>query len=218
MTINGACSRHAQKSKRVVAIIFVMVSILARVALVFVVSLDVAVTSHLVAVDLTINSLQNTGDCVGGNVGLTDTSVQVQYREFTNSSSGSGQSDWMALVSIPINGSQNSISVMENMTLANSVFGVQFRLLQMEHGGGECNCWNVTKVQGRVNISASLLNNHCLVRYCGGSASDARGVITEALYFGLNSRRRCPTRSASTLISNKGPAIKENCSTITPRL
>ena len=193
-----------------------MASILARVALVFVVSLDVAVSSHLVAVNLTINSLQNTEDCVGGNVGLTDTSVQVQYREFTNSSSG--QSDWMTLVSIPINGSQNSISVMENMTLANSVFGVQFRLLQMEHGGGECNCWEVMQVQGRVNNSASLLNNHCLVRYCGGSASDARGVITEALYFGLNSGRRCPTNSDSTLISNKGPAITENCSTITPRL
>ena len=183
-------------------------------ALVFVVSLDVVVSSHLVAVDVTINSLQNTGDCVGGNVGLTDTSVQVQYREFTTSSS-SGQSDWKTLVSIPINGSQNIISVMENMTLADSVFGVQFRLLQLEHGGGKCNCWDV---QGRVNNSTSLLNNHCLVRYCGGSASDARGVITEALYFGLNSGRRCPTNSNSTLISNKGPAITENCSTITPRL
>ena len=183
----------------------------------FVVSLDVVVSSHLVAVDMTINSLQNTGDCVGGNVGLTDTSVQVQYREFTTSSS-SGESDWMTLVSIPINGSQNIISVMENMTLADSVFGVQFRLLQLEHGGGECNCWEVMQVQGRVNNSTSLLNNHCLVRYCGGSGSDARGVITEVLYFGLNSGRRCPTKSDSTLISNKGPAITENCSTITPRL
>ena len=186
-------------------------------ALVFVVSLDVVVSSHLVAVDVTINSLQNTGDCVGGNVGLTDTSVQVQYREFTTSDSGSGQSDWMTLVSIPINGSQN-ISVMENMTLADSVFGVQFRLLQLEHGGGECNCWEVMQVQGRVNNSASLLNNHCLVRYCGGSASDARGVITEALYFNGSSDNRCPGDSNSTLISNKGPAITENCSTITPRL
>ena len=196
-------------------IIVVMASIL---ALVFVVSLDVVVSSHLVAVDMTINSLQNTGDCVGGNVGLTDTSVQVQYREFTrNDTSGSGQSDWMTLVSIPINGSQN-ISVMENMTLADSVFGVQFRLLQLEHGGGECNCWEVIQVQGRVNNSASLLTNYCLVTYCGGSASDARGVITDALYFGLNSGRRCPTNSASTLISSKGPAITENCSIITPRL
>ena len=184
---------------------------------VFVVSLDVVVSSHLVAVDLTINSLQNTGDCVGGNAGLTDTSVQVQYREFTTSSS-SGQSDWMTLVSIPINGSQNIKSVMENITLADSVFGVQFRLLQLEHGGGECNCWEVMQVQGRVNNSASLLTNHCLVGYCGGSGSDARGVITEALYFGLNSGRRCPSNSASTLISNKGPAITEDCSTITPRL
>ena len=41
---------------------------------VFVVSLDV---NHLVAVDF---SLQNTKDCVEGNVELTDTSVQAQYR------------------------------------------------------------------------------------------------------------------------------------------
>ena len=176
---------------------------------------DVVVSSHLVAVDLTINSLQNTGDCVGGNVGLTDTSVQVQYGEF---SGGSGESDWMTLVSIPINGSQNNISVMENMTLADSVLGVQFRLLQLEHGGGECNCWEVIQVQGRVNNSASLLNNHCLVRYCGGSGSDARGVITEALYFTGSSDNRCPGDSNSTLISNKGPAITEDCSTVTPRL
>ena len=190
---------------------------LVEVALVFIVSLDVVVSSHLVAVDLTINSLQNTGDCVGGNVGLTDTSVQVQYREITDS--GDGQSDWMTLVSIPINGSQNIISVMEDMTLADSVFGVQFRLLQLEHGGGECNCWDVMQVQGRVNNSASLyFNDSCLVRYCGGSASDARGVITEALYFTGSSDNRCPGNSYSTLISNKGPAITEDCSTITPRL
>ena len=192
---------------------------LVSIVTVFVVSLDVVVSSHLVAVDLTINSLQNTGDCVGGNVGLTDTSVQVQYREFTTSNdSGDGQSDWMTLVSIPINGSQNIKSVMENMTLADSVFGVQFRLLQLEHGGGECNCWEVMQVQGRVNNSTSLLNNHCLVRYCGGSGSDARGVITEVLYFTGSSDNRCPGNSNSTLISNKGPAITENCSTITPRL
>ena len=194
-----------------------MALLLVEVVLMFVVSLDVVVSSHLVAVDLTINSLQNTGDCVGGNVGLTDTSVQVQYREFVTSGSDSGQNEWMTLVSIPINGSQN-ISVMENMTLADSVFGVQFRLLQLEHGGGECNYWEVIQVQGRVNNSASLLNNHCLVRYCGGSASDARGVITEALYFGLNSGSRCPDTTSSTLISNKGPAITEDCSIITPRL
>ena len=51
---------------------------LVSIVTVFVVSLDVVGSSHLVAVDLTTNSLQNTGDCVGGNVGLTDTSVQVQ--------------------------------------------------------------------------------------------------------------------------------------------
>ena len=95
------------------------------------------------------------------------------------------------------------------------MLGMQFRLLQLEHGRGECNCWEVMQVQGRVNNSASLLNNHCLVRYCGGSASDARGVITEALYFGQSSGRRCPDTTSSTLISNKGPAITENCSTIT---
>ena len=192
---------------------------LVSIVTVFVVSLDVVVSSHLVAVDLTINSFQNTGDCVGGNVRLTDTSVQVQYREIATS--GSGESDWTTLVSIPINGSQNIIiSVMENITLVDSVFGVQFRLLQLEHGGGECNCWYVMQVQGRVNNSASLyFNDSCLVRYCGGSASDARRVITEVLYFFTGSSdNRCPGDSNSTLISNKGPAITENCSTITPRL
>ena len=192
------------------------ICVLVSIVTVFVVGLDVVVSSHLVAVDMTINSLQNTGDCVGGNAGLTDTSVQVQYREFLTSGSGSGQSDWMTLILIPIDGSQKIISVMKNMTLADSVFGVQFRLLQLEHGGGECNCWEVTQVQGRVNNSTSLLTNPCLVRYCEGSASDARGVITEVLYLVMNSGRRCP--DSSTLISNKGPAITEDCSTITPRL
>ena len=48
---------------------------------------------------------------------------------------------------------------MENMTLADSVFSVQFsRLL---HGGGECNCWNVMQVATRQvnNNSASLVNS-----------------------------------------------------------
>ena len=35
------------------------------------------------------------------------------------------------------------------------------------------------QVQDGVNNIGSLLTNHCLVRYCGGSASDARGVITK---------------------------------------
>ena len=53
-----------------------------------------------------------------------------------------------------------------------------------------------------MNNSASLFNNHCFVRYCGGSGSDARRVITETLYFGQSSGRRCPDTTMFLFLMN----------------
>ena len=173
------------------------------------VRLGVLVYSQKFTLEVSVTHVPNTGDCVGGNIGLTGTSVQVQYREITDG----GETNWKTIVA-----ESQSMSSMQNMNFNGVALGVQFRVLQLEHGGGVCNCWDLQGTANTSNTTISLLTNPCSVRYCGGSASDARGVITEALYFTGSSGNRCPWNSDSTLISNKGPAITKDCSIITPRM
>ena len=78
---------------------------------------------------LDIVSHSNRDPCNGGDVGLTDTSVQVQYRI-----TGTKVSEWNILDEIdPKIGFNGTLDLSSNES---SVEGVQFRLLQLEHGGG----------------------------------------------------------------------------------
>ena len=160
--------------------------------------------------------------CIGGEeVGLTDTSVQFQYRTISTTSA---IGDWITLAALPVNATSPTTP-----TLHFSVKGMQFRLLQLEHGGGGCNCWRMEAfsfmtisgdacyIKGSQSESRSIGNRG----FCGGTASDARGLISRVLYFnGPNDGEDCPGDSSSTLISNKGPSLPQDmdCSTAIPRM
>ena len=156
--------------------------------------------------------------CIGGNeVGLTNTSVQFQYRTISTTSV---IGDWITLDALPVN---RTSDVTHNLEFDGNVGGVQFRLLQLEHGGGGCNCWDVQS-----SFEASLFNDYCFRaspiedEFCGGNARDVRGIISDVQYFNtltLGVRRDdCPGDSDSELISNKGPPLPQNCSTAIPRM
>ncbi len=74
-----------------------------------------------------------TDACIGGDVGLTNTSVLVQFR--ATSQQRTSESEWRFLAVIDL-----KLGLNESLELPD-MQRVQFRLLQLEHGGGSCNCW-----------------------------------------------------------------------------
>ena len=170
--------------------------------------------------------LQYTGlagfDCVGGSVdGLTNTSVLLQYRVLPDAATTLQQ--WQDLAAFPAG---EDTDALRSLPLSSSVQGVQFRVLQLEHGGGGCNCWYLLSVAVTLDsASAQLLsseNNTCFTTssspaYCDGGAGEARGVVTRVFYFPGNNGTMCGN-DTDTLIPNQGPSLPPNCSMEIPRL
>lgn len=191
------------------------------------------VMGHFVRVDLSIESYTPRANtprarhgCVGGiSAGLTNTSVLLHYRLVGTGLEATSAAGWRFLTKTAVP-QDNDMST--NLTLSTATQGLQFRLLQWEHGGGRCNCW---RVANRWTVSSDSLNRNPVVgnhdycfrtsrnsEFCDGSASDARGGITKAFYFIDTNGNDCPGDSSSTLISNKGSPMIQNCTMITPRM
>ena len=180
-----------------------------------VVQLDLVV-SLVINVSWTVNRESSTLRCIGGRVvGLTNTTVQLQYRTISITSV---IGDWITLDALPVN---ISSAVTHNLNFDSAVGGVQFRTLQLEHGGGGCNCWRQTLLDFNVDGASRSTSNCFRVPtsgpFCAGGAGNARGATRTALYFNMNGED-CPGDSDSTLISNKGPPLPQDCSTTIPRM
>ena len=161
---------------------------------------------------LDIVNHSNSDPCNGGNVGLTDTSIQVQYRIIRTK-----VSEWKTLDEIdPIIGFNGTLDLPSNES---SVESVQFRLLQLEHGGGSCNCWRVEEaVVMRNGSNTDISTDRCFEtstdrNFCDGIASRARGFISRL--YGIDEantgKRMCPNGSDVALIANKGLSLPPNC-------
>ena len=187
------------------------------IIVVYLVCLDHVVASGTVTVNFTLNRVAFS-PCIGEEVGLTNTSIQFQYRTISNSSA---IGDWITKDAIPLLGGGPQTY---HLNFDSTVEGMQFRLLQLEHGGGPCNCWEVQSFA----IAGANITQACYSRgtnsrsinefYCDGIASDARGVISHALYFNDVNGEDCPGDSSSILISNKGHLLPQDCSTAIPRM
>lgn len=152
--------------------------------------------------------------------GLTDTSVLLQYRVMIVDGA---TAEWDDVASIP---SMRETMVMELLTLNSPVQGVQFRLLQLEHGGGGCNCWSLDSMAVTLDNSAGSIageTDTCFTTgtgvgsFCDGGAEQARGLITRVFYFSGISGTRCVGIN-DMLISNQGPSVPPNCFMMIPRL
>ena len=175
-----------------------------------------------VSVELETSTVADSDRCVGGDVGLTNTSVLLQYRTVTLPNSTSA---WRFLAEIsPKENFSRSLEVVPEGV------GVQFRLLQLEHGGGRCNCWRLEILEVVLNngtrISLSFAPPHVCLResdedtyiICGRYANEARGVITRVLTCDGNISNDCPGDSGTTLISSKGPPLQTSCDHVVPRM
>ena len=87
-----------------------------------------------VNISFTVNSY-DAGTCYGGNsAGLGSTNLTLEYR---NNASGF---QWVEIDdNIPIEGDFNTVNIPGSGC-------VVVRLVQKEHGGGNCNCWELTNL------------------------------------------------------------------------
>ena len=116
---------------------------------------------HSVTVQLQYSSPPTSYECFGGDAGLTDTSIMLQYIMVieddavhpSSSEATTTQDEWTTVAALePLNVSLHG-QVSANFSVDSSVEGLQFRLLQLEHGGGSCNCWTLKSM-------AVTLDNH----------------------------------------------------------
>ena len=194
--------------------------------LMVVVFLTSAVTGLSVNVELDLDRESVAGSCLGGEtLGLTNTSVLVEYRllQIATLSANASETAWRFLAEV--NASQGFD---QNLSLDIEVpvdsHGFQLKLLQREHGGGGCNCWRVASL-ALSNCSNGSYSDYGVCRtrrgsngvFCLGRAWQHRGMITTAFYCSELSSYECPEGSTD-LIPLKGSALPLNCDEMSPRM
>ena len=144
---------------------------------------------------LVVSSTSDAEDaCIGGDVGLADTSVLVQYRLFGKSTS---EPSWIDLTDMNPKQGFNGTLGLHQLSISKNQ-SVQLRLLQLEHGGGSCNCWSVEEALitwnhngDNVDIINGTHANCPRIEnlFCDGNASQARGFARSISF--QNSQPTC---------------------------
>ena len=183
--------------------------------------LDTVSLSHEVALNLTIDPVNL--NCIGGGVGLTNTSVLMEYRIVNTISSPASVGEWRYLAAEIIT---RTITIERNAAQIDysAADGFQLRLLQLEHGGGQCNCWRLNSISvdcggDMTDTSTAMCSQQGLniigsdiILFCLDYASRARGMITEVYCSVSNNSEPCPGDS-DTLLPSGGPALPSHCET-----
>lgn len=201
--------------------------------LVLAVFLMSAVTGQLSSVNVGLGlDLQSVaGPCLGGNtLGLTNTSVLVEYRliQINESSPNATASvqEWRFLAEVNASqGFDQHLSLVIELPVDSH--GFQLKLLQTEHGGGGCNCWRVASIvlgncsNGSYNASGACSKEgggtSGSLNFCLDYPPNPRGMITAAFYCSELSSDECPG-GRDNLIPSKGSALPPNCSEMSPRM
>ena len=88
--------------------------------------------------------LHVSGACPGGSTaGLGDTTLRLEFR------SNASNFQWVEAAS----GIPTDVGLYSIIVSAGCGGCVEFRLVQEEHGGGDCNCWNIS---GNVLVNGSV--------------------------------------------------------------
>ena len=172
--------------------------------------------SHEVALSLTMDPVA--ANCIGDGIGLTNTSVLMEYRIVNATSSPASVGEWRYLADEIVIYTQ----IISQFQLHDSAAdGFQLRLLQLEHGGGLCNCWRLASIRvdcggGMTDTSTAMCSQQSLINnfiiFCLNYASRARGLITEVYCSVSNNSEPCPGDS-DTLLPSGGPALPSHCET-----
>ncbi len=188
-------------------------------SLVVALCLSERITGQSVTVQL---QLFSESGCIGGDVGLSDTSPLLQLRILLEG----GPVEWSDVTALDIGSPDQIIMETLNLDVYSSVQGVQFRLIQLEHGGGNCNCWTLDSMSVTSNdqaaITLSYQNDSCFETgdawiFCDGNAKDARGMVTRVFYTAGSNGTECANHG-DILIASQGPSLPQDCTAVTPRL
>lgn len=159
----------------------------------------------------------------GEDVGLY-TSILLQYRLVSAPETETPPQLWSTISVLPSN-QPSQVAVEGSVELEDDVEGFQLRLVQFEYGGGTCNCWTHGDLVVTVNNDEIRLG-HCATTvdsdgfFCGLSAEEGRGEITNAFYFTTTEGVPCPGDSMWTLVTDQGSPLPHftDCETTTPRM
>ena len=176
--------------------------------------LDTVSLSHEVALNLSIDPVP--ANCIGDGVGLTNTSVLMEYRIVNTISSPASVGEWRYLAAEIITLSRSLKEKLDD----SAAEGFQLRLLQLEHGGGWCNCWKLISISvdcggDMTDTSTAMCSQQGLgsgMLFCGDYASRARGLITEVYCSVSNNSEPCPGDS-DTILPSGGPPLPSHCET-----
>ena len=199
-------SQHLSDNNKIMSF---RISIDSGFIVVIAILLNTVSLSHEVALSLAIDPVRF--DCIGGGIGLTNTSVVMEYRIVNTTSSPASVGEWRFLADLNV-----SMSILTQLHDSAAADSFQLRLLQLEHGGGMCNCWKLTRISvdcgvGMTDTSAATCNHDLqgTLAFCNDYASMARGLITEVY---CNNSEPCPGDS-DTLLPSRGPALPSHCET-----
>lgn len=172
-----------------------------------------------VSVRVGVTSALGGNVCVGGDVGLTNTSIQLQYRVVDPNLQPAMEWAFLDVISL----TRGKFQYDRTLTVEVDDMFVQFRLLQLEHGGDVCNCWSVGifYVQG---VPADVSRIQCSRQsgdlapplFCGNLARYARGFITTVFRTNGISDGSC-TSDSVWLIADKG-LYPPQCHDVFPRM
>ena len=124
---------------------------------------------------------------------------------------------WRTLNTTSTTGENN----MMVFNIDSEVRGIQFRLLQLQHNGSSCSCWQLNKfvLTTRNFVFDPSQNCHSQFfqkdsqKFCGGNTNEARGFITTAFYYSGTNSPECPGYSNKTLFPET-----MHCDTSSPRV
>ncbi len=145
-----------------------------------------------------------------------DSTIMLDYREIGMDSTGL-VGGWIKLTIIIPASSLFHVFRTDNISFSINEEHVQFRFLQLVHGGGECNCWsgqqlwityyndednspthlNLTAMNtcSRINAETITTRTFLVNGYCGGAVNEPRGLITRVVYSDGSSsddNNKCP--------------------------
>ena len=199
-------------------------------------TIPVVVSGISVGVGIRVEGVSPAGlQCVGGlEGGHYHGYVEMDYRCLKRVSplptTADHEEEWVLVTKqIPLSTQYHTESLCDNFSN-----GIQFRIIQKNHLGGGCSCWEVVKFSVRFgsNVDFTFSNTagtfsdttachsegeHGRV-FCNGNANQPRGVITKAFYFEGSGGVQCPLNSHESLFPEYGPPLPENCDNISPRM
>ncbi|XP_064406870.1 adhesion G protein-coupled receptor L3-like isoform X2 [Halichondria panicea] len=160
--------------------------------------------------------------------------IRVEYRWLERVNTSLIPNQWSTLKTMTTDDDYNVTGHTLQSSDQDSVDSVQLRIVQPEHGGGLCNCWEISKLlvtfDGNsyfdllneirscyINSSRITINDTGPLQFCDGSAGEPRGVVFLPVTLDNGQTEGCNmVVNGSALVDKQPPPM--NCKDSNPRI